>query len=283
MRVNEMKPNKKQHTVAQVLQRQFVGPDGLLYCLDKQTLAIHTRGNTPKDILKGRNTYTSPAFDFDARINRPLENDYNKFLARVRQGGSIALNQEPDRAFAANWCAHMAGRSRFLHRVCTLQGNGFHERWPTEFACPKDAELLMLAEASAEYRRRFEKDQVEFRLMQSDVANAVLLTDHPVVFWPSRKQNESGVVLVPVTHDQIILVVPRFLSNDVVNNFEWRQIVLWQCAWAERLIYSGNLAVLNHVRSELESLSSERDGPLALRARQAFCGFVPEEVSANLH
>lgn len=272
-----MTVNRRQHFVSQFTIRAFMGGRDRLYCLDKATLTVPDRihGNKPADILNKAYYYTTDTDDFDGEVVQPLENK----LAPLCRGWV----EDPDRpltldemALLVDWCALSLTRSIYFAHVASVAYETLSDEDKADL--PADGKAMTLVARRATFnriRQEFRKVKLMFRFLKSPRRFGFYLTDYPPVPIPYRRVGAIGPLLLPMSHDLMLVEVPADLADAFYGELkptpEWLTLV--QCGWAQRLIYSADLKSLDVAASVLSTERNGRNTEMAQRARLPFFGF----------
>lgn len=277
--------NKRQHFISQFTIREFMGDQDRLFCLDKSTLKVTDRqhGCQPKNILNEAYYYTTDTDDFDGDIVSPLEHKLAPICKEI-----VA---EPDRELTTqvmdvliDWCALSLARSIYFAHVAPIVYESLSDDDKSKL--PEDGRVMILAARRSTYERvrcEMRKMHMMFRFLKSPCPFGYLLTDQLAAPIPYRRVGAIGPLLLPLSHNLILVQVPKELADDFYRSLsptlEW--LTLIQCGWAERLIYSADLRSLDRAIFILSEGSGDLPIEMRKRARQPFFGFgSPSELAS---
>lgn len=275
-----MARNKDQHLVSQFTIRQFLGERDRLFCLDKRTLSVVDRvhGNRPADILKQSYYYTTDTDDFDGDVVRPLEDKLAPLCRALTADLEIAVGEDDAWHDLVDWCALALTRSRYVEHVMPTVYETLAPEHKEDL--PTDAKTLTLVGRRATFDRirvEMRKSRVMFRFLRAPRDFAFYLTDYPPIPVPLESYQVGPIcpMLLPIAHDWMLIQVPMDVAKDFLKEMDTtlESLTLFQCGWAQRLIYSADLSSLDFAASVLSDAQAGAYGAMGRRAALPFFGF----------
>ena len=283
-----MPVNRRQHLVSQFMIRQFLGDRDRLYCLDKTTLAVLNRscGNLPADILKKSYYYTTDTDDFDGEIVRPLEDKFAPICRGLVEEHEVTASTSGVWTSLVDWCALSLTRSLLVGHVTPIACDTLSEEEKADLPADRKAMTLVVRRALFQrIRAEMSRSEVMFRFLKSPRDFGFYLTDYPPVAIPFPHQGGIGPMLLPLTHDLMLIEAPREVANgffDTIGQPEMGWLALMQCGWAKRFVYSVDLESLDFAVAVLSQVLPGQAPEMSRRARLPFFGFGQTSELASI-
>ncbi len=258
----------------------------LLYCLDKATLQILNRehGNTPATILARTHYYRDDDIDIDDTLIRPLEDRLAPLVKRIASDPDTAII--PSEHFALiDWCALAISRSQFIEDIDSAVYDSLTEMEREGVpVVAKRRQLLARLEVFKITRDMMRRERVQIRFLIDDHDNEYVITDHPPMPILIERPCILAPTLVPISNRVIMVVCPQLIAEHFFARLDarWGTLLLLQCGFAKRLIYSTSIKALESAAMLMAGADPEF-AALGAMARVPYMGRgTPEAVTTAI-